>query len=1372
MKSIIRRILSLVLVMAMCFTLLPEITPHVEAYGEHTSSATINIGSGGPVASMTCNYYVLTNEEAVSVSPAVYAMRGWTQYDNGPSEYCTSIKTVTIPADGNNHTFNFTSDPSTSNAYGAVNGYVIVRKITFVDGTYLNAADIPYPYAYTLSEPSTVIAQAPGVENGALILSTFMTTALGYNKTLYTLDGQGYLPNTYMASILYLAASTRNGDSDRYPVEIFTYNAMKTTVAYNQEGGSNGTTSQDVTWNTTPSGITVPTRSGYKFMGYYSKENGAGTQFVNASGAWTRTADATLAPLNTWFQNPVTLYAYWVDTSTPYTVTYDMQGGTGGTGSQSVTYDSTPSNITVPTRTGYTFGGYYTATSGGGTQYVNESGGWTRKVDFTGAKTLYAKWTAKSGLPITYYDTNGTTTLNSGTYTFGGTVAAYVPTKTNYTFKGWATSAANAAAGTVALASGTGLGSGTESYQTSNSALLIKLYASWTPNLFPVDGVSYDPNGGKWSDQSTAPKSLSGNKPSSTTVAEGAPETPTKDGYTFAFWSAAATSTINLSAESLKTQVTAGTTKFYAQWTPNTTGSNKITYAPGTGSVQTANVDKTYTSSPYTAETYDTLAFTAAAGYEASNKFVPSADVYDITQGKKISANSTTDFIAAGDQFVPIANGSTLTLTAQWEPLKIIVNTVAEFGGIQVQQPSGTPIADENGNSQFASYHNNIKIPMEGIFYVRLTANDGYKLSGVTVNGVKKSYRRDANGYYLNMSGVRGETYNIYATYVPIDPEAGQYKVEATILGGKGQVGIADTLEGVPTVIAQMQNSTDTGYGKSALASQSVTRYLQVSPYDPQTVDGAIYKISNLMIATQINGKTTDLKTVDLTDNNGYYEVALPYSGDSDAAHGITYKVYATFALDANATYYVGTTASNGTVTIGGASYDVSGGWSSAAKYGVLNGDNVNLKVTASNGYTFKSATADKVHADTGDLYANTTTDLNLLAGGSLMLHIDAANYKVNVIFGVSGVHATDFTADKDKFSNDNQDYLVALGNAYGTIDGAYADATVTAAIGTTPNADGTIPVTYTAVFPDGTTATQTVNATVKDNVVVGPENPGDKTDPKDTYIVPPADVVPGKNTTPVVVVDENGQTVDPSNYTLTATGPNGEQLAVTDGCIEIPTTLNPGDKITITATPTDPTKYNPSTADVPVTSDGAPADYKNGLEAAVNDASANQSELTAANTSDTDLAAKLTTMTSPSAAYYKDGAVISGATIAADTNSDAFKALKADLTSGNVTLTVSGTNSKSSVSVFTATYDDGVLDNSDHTANFVTIIPGDVNRNGIVRANDANNVISYSVGTDVSAISSMKYFEQLADVNGNGTIRANDGYVIISMSVGTQASN
>ena len=80
-----------------------------------------------------------------------------------------------------------------------------------------------------------------------------------------------------------------------------------------------------------------------------------------------------------------------------YDVKLDQDGGSGGTSSIIAACGSAmPGSKIAPTRTGYTFGGYYTAKNGGGTQYytstMTSATNWPS--NGSGPTTLYAKWTA------------------------------------------------------------------------------------------------------------------------------------------------------------------------------------------------------------------------------------------------------------------------------------------------------------------------------------------------------------------------------------------------------------------------------------------------------------------------------------------------------------------------------------------------------------------------------------------------------------------------------------------------------------------------------------------------------------------------------------------------------------------------------------------------------------------------------------------------------------------------------------------------------------------------------------------------------------------------------------------------------------------
>ena len=102
----------------------------------------------------------------------------------------------------------------------------------------------------------------------------------------------------------------------------------------------------------------------------------------------------------------VTIGCTW--TANTYAVTLDGQGATAsGTTEVTATYDAAMPAITVPTRTGYTFGGYYTATNGGGTKYYNADGTSARTCDITADTKFYAKWT-----PIDYTIIKGSSLEN------------------------------------------------------------------------------------------------------------------------------------------------------------------------------------------------------------------------------------------------------------------------------------------------------------------------------------------------------------------------------------------------------------------------------------------------------------------------------------------------------------------------------------------------------------------------------------------------------------------------------------------------------------------------------------------------------------------------------------------------------------------------------------------------------------------------------------------------------------------------------------------------------------------------------------------------------------------------------------------------
>jgi uncharacterized repeat protein (TIGR02543 family) len=201
--------------------------------------------------------------------------------------------------------------------------------------------------------------------------------------------------------------------------------------------------------------------------------------------------------------------SYTVPKLDSYTVSYNANGGTGAPGAQTKYYGK---NITLsttkPTRTGYTFQGWATSSTGAvayqpGATYSANAG-----------ITLYAKWTAITY--AVYYNGNGGTTnipsTQTKTYGVNLTLSSARPTRTGYTFLGWATSST----GAVAYQPG--------SAYTANTS--VTLYAKWQLITY---SITYDANGG-----TGAPGAQTKNYGSTLTLSS---VKPTRTNYNFLGWS-------------------------------------------------------------------------------------------------------------------------------------------------------------------------------------------------------------------------------------------------------------------------------------------------------------------------------------------------------------------------------------------------------------------------------------------------------------------------------------------------------------------------------------------------------------------------------------------------------------------------------------------------------------------------------------------------------------------------------------------------------------------------------------------------------------------------------------------------------------------
>jgi len=146
--------------------------------------------------------------------------------------------------------------------------------------------------------------------------------------------------------------------------------AKKFTVKFSANGGKKlSSKSKRVTMGKSYGKLPSVKRTGYSFLGWFTAKSGG----VKVTSGSTFTKAATQI-----------LFAHWKAKS--YKVKLKAQGGKVSKSSIKVTYHAKYKNLPTPTRSGYSFKGWYTKKSGG-TKITNSS-----KVKITKTQTLYAHW--------------------------------------------------------------------------------------------------------------------------------------------------------------------------------------------------------------------------------------------------------------------------------------------------------------------------------------------------------------------------------------------------------------------------------------------------------------------------------------------------------------------------------------------------------------------------------------------------------------------------------------------------------------------------------------------------------------------------------------------------------------------------------------------------------------------------------------------------------------------------------------------------------------------------------------------------------------------------------------------------------------------
>lgn len=279
--------------------------------------------------------------------------------------------------------YSFTRWALNSTSGTAYNDEAVVSKLTTTDKGSVTLYAIWTPITYNISYDL-----ASGKWNGDAGKATYSIESATYTppspvRTGY--DFLGWSPESIPQGSIGDKNLTANWKTHEY------------SITYDQKGGSGG--SGPSKYKITDNAVAPtanPTKTGYTF------------------GGWT----PSNIPAGSWGDKTFT--ATWNAIS--YKITYDQNGGTGGSGPATYTVETGATPTANPTRTGYTFKGWSPASIAKGE---------------TGDKTFTAVW-ALTNYSITYSLSGGSISEQQKTYNIES--SSYTPpdpSRTGYKFTGW-----------------------------------------------------------------------------------------------------------------------------------------------------------------------------------------------------------------------------------------------------------------------------------------------------------------------------------------------------------------------------------------------------------------------------------------------------------------------------------------------------------------------------------------------------------------------------------------------------------------------------------------------------------------------------------------------------------------------------------------------------------------------------------------------------------------------------------------------------------------------------------------------------------------------------------------------------------------------
>ena len=403
-------------------------TDKVCMYGDSTA----NIKEIGVIEGNTCKLQGLKQNEKYYLRVCMKTSRGSYLCSNTESRSTLQVKKPTYTLSSNTLTIKYNN----ANINGEAKYYF---KSTVKGTSNINVKRCTLSNnIFTCDGNTTTIEKYAWYQSSSNQINISYTTTGKAKVTARTVDkSNNYNESTKDFTINKYTITFNKGIADKIGGEVS--NISKSCYAIS--GQSCSITSPDIE------------KKGYTIIGWNTNKN-ATTSIWNINTSKSISSSATYYPILKANIYTITLNNQGATSSGTkkvyyqYNTTKTINGTTCYyyTNSSLTTCLSSGYNINKPSKTGYSFKGYYTSTNGSGTNYVNSSGTFINNAYKTiGDKTLYANWQANT-YTITYNANGGSGAPSSQSYTYDPNndtvfyLSSTTPSRSGYTFLGWSLS--------------------------------------------------------------------------------------------------------------------------------------------------------------------------------------------------------------------------------------------------------------------------------------------------------------------------------------------------------------------------------------------------------------------------------------------------------------------------------------------------------------------------------------------------------------------------------------------------------------------------------------------------------------------------------------------------------------------------------------------------------------------------------------------------------------------------------------------------------------------------------------------------------------------------------------------------------------------